>query len=101
MDGTSERIVKLEHRVETLEDRLTKSEESRREIYERLNSLERDRAANSVVLGQIKDSIDEVKADVKYIKEKPGRRIDTVIMAALAAVGGALGGYVMSRIFGG
>lgn len=80
----------LEHRIERLERESQKSEESRNRLYARLEPLEKENAVTAVQYAQIMGMLNEMKEDIKTLKETPKRRLDsiatTVISVSITAV---------------
>ena len=84
-------------RVEALERAVESEKESRsrahEKIYERLGKLERSMATVTTQYSNIADRLASISADLNVLKDKPGKRWETVIAAILT---GAVG-YLLAR----
>lgn len=65
----------LEQRVGQLEDDRDRNRDAHEKIYARLDKLEKVQAVNTKLV----EGIDEIKADVKELKEKPAKRWDNAV----------------------
>ena len=81
-------------RVEALERALETEKESRsrahEKIFDRLGDLERGMATVSTQYSNISDRLATISADLNAIKERPGKRWETVIAAIITGVVGFL-----------
>ena len=81
-------------RVEALERALETEKESRsrahEKIFDRLGELERGMATVSTQYSNISDRLATISADLNAIKERPGKRWETVIAAIITGVVGFL-----------
>lgn len=78
-------------RVEALERANEQHSSTHREMFSRLNALERETDSQDVMLQNIDVKLDEVRSTVSTLAEKPGKRWDGLVdkliyLAALAAV---------------
>ena len=85
-------------RVEALE-RAAESEKAERsrsheKIYSRLGELERGMTAVTTQYSQIISQLSALSADVAALKEKPGKRWESVIAALITGVVG----YLLARL---
>lgn len=88
----------LAARITALEEANDKNHESHGTIYARLDSLENNHTALSVSLDSIKTVLDEIKADVKDLKDKPGKRWDMIVSESIKwLVLAALGAMVIFK----
>lgn len=84
----------LAMKVKTLEDANKKIAAEQEKITEKLSELENNQGVVSTELSNIKELCNEIKADVKDLKERPMKRYDTIstavvqwlILAVLGAV---------------
>lgn len=66
-------------RVTALEGTAKENHESHGKIYERLDILEKGHAVLDTSLNNIWTVLKEIQADVKEMKERPGKRYDRVV----------------------
>lgn len=66
-------------RVEALERANEQHSSTHREMFSRLNTLERETDSQEVMLQNIDVKLDEVKATVSALAEKPGKRWDGLV----------------------
>lgn len=84
-------------RVEALERANEQHSSTHREMFSRLNNLERETDSQEVMLQNIDVKLDEVKATVSALAEKPGKRWDGLVdkliyLVAVAVVAWAAAG---------
>lgn len=84
-------------RVEALERGLAEERESRshahERIYDRLGELERGMAAVTTQYSNISDRLASISADLNVLKDKPGKRWETIVAAVITGVVG----YLLAR----
>lgn len=80
----------LEPRVSALERANEQHAKTHREIFRRMNDVERDNAVQEERYTAIAGKLDEIGATVKALADKPGRRwdglVDKLVYAAALAV---------------
>ena len=80
----------LEPRVSALERANEQHGKTHREIFRRMNDVERDNAVQEERYTAISGKLDEISATVKALADKPGRRwdglVDKLVYAAALAV---------------
>ncbi len=80
----------LEPRVSALERANEQHGKTHREIFRRMNDVERDNAVQEERYTAIAGKLDEIGATVKALADKPGRRwdglVDKLVYAAALAV---------------
>jgi len=92
----------IELKIENLNERIKKIEEAgereadnRRQIYTRLENLEKHEVTTNINYGHILASIDEIKKDVREIKDKPHKRYELIINTIISAIiGGSIGALI-------
>ena len=85
-------------RVTALENSEKENHESRGKIYARLEAVENGHAVLDSSLKSLKDLCEEIRADVKELKEKPAKRWDMIISEAIKwLVLAALGAMVIFK----
>lgn len=77
-------------RVEALERANEQHSSTHREMFSRLNALERETDSQEVMLQNIDVKLDEVKATVSALAEKPGRRWDGLVDKLIYLAAGAV-----------
>lgn len=81
----------MEARVKTLEDKVKTLEEDKREIEKRVAKIEGSKELQEYQFKTIMESIQEMKLDLKELKETPSKRWDLVITGIITAtIGGAI-----------
>ena len=83
----------LEPRVRALEEDSERNRETHREFYRRIRDLEQTSGETKIVLNDLK----EIKADVKELKEKPGKRWDNAVTSILQWL--IVGALAASQLF--
>lgn len=76
-DNCNPNACPMEPRVEALERANEQHSKSHREIFRRLNDVERDNAVSAAQHKTITDTLVEIKATVDALAAKPGKRWDT------------------------
>lgn len=85
-------------RVKNLEDANVRSSEARGKIYARLEAVESGQAAISTDLSNIEKVCNEIKEDVKDLKERPAKRYEGVVNAVLQwAILALIGGLTIFK----
>ena len=91
-----------------MEHRITEVESRSKSNTHRIDRLEKRQdellvLANSVKLiaereEHLEDSVNEIKSDVKEMKDKPAKRMDYIIDTIIKIVLGAVVGYIMLKL---
>ena len=81
-------------RVEALEEANRQHGSTHREMFTRLNALERSTDSQGVMLKNIDEKLDEVKATVSALAEKPGKRWDGLVDKLIYLAAGAVVAWV-------
>lgn len=87
-----------EYRILELERDIQRNAETHKEFFNRFEQM------NGRIVGYEKDmsyltsTVSDISKDVKEIKEKPGKRWDTVVACVLTSVVGAVIGFMMSGV---
>lgn len=90
----------LEPRVEALERANEQHSKTHREIFQRMNGVERDNAVQAAQYKTITDTLGEIKATVDTLATKPGKRWESLVGYALSALVGAFLLWVASGMPG-
>lgn len=90
------------------ERRLTETEERSKSNTKRLNEMERrqddqEKLISTVaVLAEreqnVEKNVEEIKADVKSLTSKPGKRWDNLVNQIIAVVIAAVAGFILAKI---
>lgn len=70
-------------RVTALELESTRNKEAHEKIYSRVEELENGHAVTDSNLKNIENLCNEIRADVKELKEKPAKRYDGLVSAVM------------------
>lgn len=98
MNSTPLTLESLAVRVTALEKTANENHESHGAIYARIEAVEKGHATLDVSLNSIKQVLDEIKADVKDLKEKPAKRWDMIVSESVKwLVLAALGAMVVFK----
>ena len=79
----------LEPRVAALERANEQHGETHRELFRRMNDVERDNAVQDAHYKAITGKLDEISATVKALADKPAKRWESLVGCALSALVGA------------
>ena len=77
-------------RVDALEEANRQHGATHREMFNRLNALERSTDSQGVMLRNIDEKLDELKATVSALAEKPGKRWDGMVDKLIYLAAGAV-----------
>lgn len=98
MNSLPPTLESLAARVTVLENANKENHESHGAIYARIEAVEKGHATLDVSLTSIKQVLDEIKADVKDMKEKPVKRWDMIVSESIKwLVVAALGAMVVFK----
>lgn len=81
---------KVERLEEQLDEYQTRSANSHREIYSRLNTLETSSAVTQTRYDAIIEKLDGITNKVDDLEQKPAKRWEAVVAAAIGALVGGL-----------
>ena len=87
-----------EYRIKELEKDIQRNQETHKEFFARFESM------NSRMVGYEKDmsyltaTVTDISKDVKEIKEKPGKRWDSVVLCVITSIVGAVIGFLLSGV---
>lgn len=89
MDNCNPNNCPLEPRVEALERANEQHSKTHREIFQRMNEVERDNAVQAAQYKAITDTLGDIKATVDALADKPAKRWESLVGYALSALVGA------------
>ena len=94
----------MKTRIEALEKETEKHREDHRKFYERFNDLEKQAAITGERYSQIKEDTAEIKASIKKnndaiqeLKDKPGKRWESIVEKTIWAVCAAVIAFLLTR----
>lgn len=91
-----------EHRLESAENAIKELREKysaeHKEFYTRIENLEKENAVVKNDIEYIKTTVDEMNNNVKILMAVPGKRYDTIVVAAITTIVGTLLGFLASMI---
>ncbi|MDR0858354.1 MAG: hypothetical protein LBN97_04935 [Oscillospiraceae bacterium] len=87
----------LESRIGRVEQDLRDAKHAHTGIYERLSVLERDFASTSATIATIFTDLGEIKASLNVLKDKPGKRWESVTAQIITIVVAALFGLLLAK----
>lgn len=83
MNGIPLTLESLAARITSLEQEMVDNHQAHGAIYSRIESVERGHAVLNSSLENIHTILDEIKSDVKDIKERPAKRYDIIVNAVM------------------
>lgn len=96
MDNCNPNNCPLEPRLEALERANEQHSKTHREIFRRMNGVERDNAVQAAQYKAINDTLGEIKTAVDTLAAKPGKRWEMLVGCVLSALAGAFLLWVVS-----
>lgn len=93
--------VKIEHRLTEVEERAKSNSHRLDEVEKKQNNLDKIVSTVAVLVDQekrVESDVKEIKADVKTLTSKPGKRWEAIVDKALWAVIGAIIVYILAKI---
>lgn len=100
MDNCNPNNCPLEPRVEALEKANEQHSKTHREIFRRMNEVERDNAVQAAQFKAITEKLDDISGTVHTLAAKPGKRWESLVGYALSALVGAFLLWVVSGMPG-
>ena len=88
-------LARLENQINEIQAQNTISH---REIYDRLNSLERGEAAQAVQYNAIMDKLDNLTRKLEALEAQPAKRWEGLVGTVIAAIAAALIACLLARI---
>ena len=88
-------LTRLENQLNEIQ---TQNIISHREIYDRLNSLERGEAAQAVQYNAIMDKLDNLSRKLEALEAQPAKRWEGLVGAAAAAIAAALIAFLLAQL---
>lgn len=99
---------KMSHILSDIENEKKHSSEVRKEIYDRLRELEKERVRTDERYKNISKDLEELKSqqsailnEIKELTNKPAKRWDTALSGLIGSVIGAIVAFVSQKLFGG
>lgn len=85
-------------RVDALERENSRHTETHKEIFRRLNDVEKDNAVQEAHYTSIIEKLDALTAKLEALESKPGKRWESLIDKAIWAVAAAVIAFLLARI---
>lgn len=95
---TDPRDCPLISRVESLERANEQHSATHREIFNRMNAVEKDNAVQDAHYRAITGKLDEIGATVKALADKPGKRWESIVEKAVWAFCAAVIAFLLGRV---
>lgn len=89
-----------EQNIADIKAELERNRNDKRGIYDRLGALEREDSKRDEQFKHIQEGVDELKEDLRDLKEKPSKRWESIVAAAITTGVGALIGFLLSKLLG-
>lgn len=89
----------LSYRVAQVEKEMQEASKNRKDIYNRLDEIEKFQAVHSQQYETIIQSLNELKEEVKALTSKEGNKWDTLVKSIITGLSGGILGYIVSKIF--
>lgn len=93
--------IQMEHRLTEVEDRSKSNERRLDDLEKRQDNLDKLVSTVEVLAVReknVEDSVEEIKADVKTLTNKPAQRWEKVLETILVAVVSVVVGFVLANI---
>ena len=93
--------LKIEHRLTEVEERAKSNSHRLDEVEKKQDNLDKIVSTVAVLVDQekrVENDVKEIKADVKTLTLKPGKRWDTIIDKLIWAVLAAVVAYILAKI---
>lgn len=88
----------MEIRIRRVEDELVKNHASHTELFSRVGIIEKDLAVITAQNENIAEMLRELKGDLRCLKDKPAKKLDTLWAALAGAVVSGSVAFVVSNI---
>ena len=88
----------LNPRVEALEESNKQHSDTHKEIFRRLNEVEKDNAVQNAQYKTILEKLDTLTAKVEALEAKPGKRWESIVEKAIWAVAAAVIAFLLARV---
>lgn len=89
----------MEVRVKTLEGQVKTLQDDNKALEKRVSEIEGNRQLQDFQYKTIIENIQEMKQDIKEMKETPSKRWDLVITGIITAIVGGLIAIVINNLF--
>lgn len=93
--------IQMEHRLTEVEDRSKSNERRLDDLEKRQDNLDKLVSTVEVLAVReknVEDSVEEIKADVKTLTNKPAQRWDGLVDKIILTVAAAIVGFVLANI---
>jgi len=97
-DKCSEPCAELERLSSRLNELQAQNSDTHREIFARMNKLERQEAVQEVQYTTILEKLDDLAGKVDSLEAKPGKRWESIVDKVIWAVCAAVIAFLLARI---
>lgn len=104
-DGCKTSDCPMANRIKAMEDNNKRHGETHREIFRRLNAIEKDNAVQNAQYSAIMEKLDsltekhdKLNEKLEALEAKPGKRWDSLVEKTIWAVAGALIVFLLSKL---
>lgn len=87
-----------EAEIQALKNDMERNSSTHREFYKTFEELRVDAQVQKASFENILAVVNEIKTDVKELKEKPSKRWDTVVVGFLGTIGGIIATAFLSGL---
>ncbi len=94
-NGPCPELEQLTNRVSELQ---AQNSSSHREVFQRLNALERSDAVQEAQYKTILDKLDALTQKVEALEARPGKRWESIVEKAIWAVAAAVIAFLLGRV---
>jgi hypothetical protein len=85
-------------RIEAIERQLEENRESHKDIFERIERISEAKVKTDTTLDNVQRMVEEIRVDVKTLKEKPVKRYETAVNQILQYIITAILAYIALKI---
>lgn len=85
-----------ENRIKALEEDSKRNQVTHKEFFNRFEEFKVNLALNGKDIQGVMSKLDEISRDVKEIKEKPGKRYETVVVCIITTIVGGIIGFLLN-----
>ncbi len=85
-------------KIKTFSSEIRRLRKHRDDLFERLDKGEKNYEIINFQLKQITESLYELKAELKILKEKPTKTFDFIVMGILSVIVSGIGMFIINKI---
>lgn len=87
-----------QQRIEAIERELDQNHSAHKDFFSKLESISEARVKTDTTLDNVQRMVEEIRVDVKMLKEKPAKRYETVVNQVLQYIITAILAYIAIKI---